>query len=911
MKVPYSWLADWVDIPWDAAELGSRLTMAGFELDGLEPAAPEFSGVIVAEILTAERHPQADKLQVCKVSVGAGEPVQIVCGAANARAGLKSALATVGAKLPGDLNIKAAKLRGVESQGMLASAKELGLADTSNGIIELPADAPVGKPLRDYLALDDSVLDLAITPNRGDAMSILGIAREVAALTGKGLKGTATAAPLTVSVEAPASVGVTAELSYEFTSEVEVLEATDPDTIEAWTDGEGVVANAPGAGQGGAAGPATVGSAAPDVPRTASVVSVSPGTQGAAVGSSAASDPASSPSGAAGRGGASSPASTASSTRDSVVVHLDAPAACPTFVGCVIHGVNNHASTPIWIRERLRRAGVRSISPVVDVTQYVMLELGQPMHAYDLAKLKGDIRVRTAHAGESITLLDDKTVEARPDVLLITDAEGPVGAAGIMGGQRTAVSPETVDVFFEVAWFSPAAIAGRSRRWGLVTDASQRYERGVDPTLQQRAMDKALSLLRSIAGGTPGQVSVTQSAENQPVRKAVPLRRARLERLLGVGFADDRVATTLSGLQMKVAANADGWLVTPPPHRFDIAIEADLIEEVARIIGYQAIPEADAIVPQAFRAAPEERAEEHVIVEALVMRGYEEAITFAFVDPTLQKKLFPNVDGLPLANPIASDLAVMRVSLWPGLLRAAGENQRRQQDRVRLFEHGAKFTVVNGVLREIDSLAAVATGMRLPEQWGIPPEVRVPVDFYDVKADLEALFAATGQSDSFVFETPAAPLTCLHPGRSARILRQGREVGWLGELHPLLVKELDFTQTPVLFELEMDALGVEKPQYNEISRFPQVRRDLAVVVDETVALSALAERVRLSASSLLCELRIFDVYRGPGVEAGRKSVALGLIFQDISRTLTDDDVEQAIASIVTDLRTSLNAKIRE
>jgi phenylalanyl-tRNA synthetase beta chain len=866
MKVPYSWLADWVDIPWDAAELGSRLTMAGFELDGLEPAAPDFSGVIVAQILSAERHPQADKLQVCKVSVGAGEPVQIVCGAANARAGLKSALATVGARLPGDLNIKAAKLRGAESQGMLASAKELGLAETSNGIIELPADAPVGQPLRDYLALDDSVLDLAVTPNRGDAMSVLGIAREVAALTGKGLKGTSTAAPLTVSVQASASVGVTAELSYEFTSEVEVLEATDPDTIEAWSDGEGVVAG----GAAASPGASTVGSAG----------SASSGPVGVTA---------------------------ARSSRDSVVVHLDAPAACPTFVGCVIRGVNNRASTPVWIRERLRRAGVRSISPIVDVTQYVMLELGQPMHAYDLAKLKGDIRVRTAHEGESITLLDGKTVEARSDVLLITDAEGPVGAAGIMGGQRTAVTLETVDVFFEIAWFSPHAIAGRSRRWGLVTDASQRYERGVDPTLQQRAMDRALGMLRSIAGGTAGQVSVTQSAEHQPVRKAVPLRRARLERLLGVGFADDRIVATLSGLQMKVAANADGWLVTPPPHRFDIAIEADLIEEVARIIGYQAIPEADAIGPQAFRAAPEERAEEHVIVEALAMRGYEEAITFAFVDPALQKKLFPNVDGLPLANPIASDLAVMRVSLWPGLLRAAGENQRRQQDRVRLFEHGAKF--VSG--REIDSLAGVATGTRLPEQWGIPREVRVPVDFYDVKSDLQALFTATGQSDSFVFETPAEPLACLHPGRSARIVRQGREVGWLGELHPSLVKELDFSHTPVLFELEMDALGVEKPQYNEISRFPQVRRDLAVVVDETVALSALAERVRLSASSLLCELRIFDVYRGPGVEAGRKSVALGLIFQDISRTLTDDDVEHAIASIVTDLRTSLNAKIRE
>jgi len=837
MKVPYSWLADWVDIPWSAPELGSRLTLAGFELDALEPAAPPFSAVVVAEIVSAERHSQADKLQVCQVSVGAGEPVQIVCGAANARAGLKTALAVVGAKLPGDLNIKAAKLRGVESQGMLASAKELGLAEVSAGILELPDDAPVGQPLREYLGLDDFVLDLAITPNRGDAMSILGIAREVAALTGKGLKGTPAAPPLSVSVRAPATVGVTAELSFEFTGEHEV--------IETWLSPEDTV----------------------------------PGT--------------------------------VPNSKDSVEVHLDAPAACPTFVGCVIRGVNNRATTPVWLRERLRRAGVRSISPVVDVTNYVMLELGQPMHAYDLQKLRGDIRVRMAHAGEPITLLGGRTVEADPDVLLIADSEGPVGLAGIMGGQRTSVSAETTDVFFEVAYFSPSAIVGRGRRWGLVTDASQRYERGVDPTLQQRAMDKALTLLRSFAGGTAGQISVTQSAEHQPTRKPVQLRRSRLARLLGVGFADDRVAATLSALQMKVVANADGWLVTPPAHRFDITIEADLIEEVARIVGYQAIPENDAIGPYRFRPSPEEKPSEHVILEALGVRGYQEAITFAFVDPALQRRLFPDTEGLPLANPIASDLSVMRVSLWPGLIRATLENQRRQQDRIRLFEHGAKFAVVDGATREIDTLAGVATGSRLPEQWGIPREARVPVDFYDVKGDLEALFTATGGSGSFVFEAPAAPLACLHPGRAARILRHGREVGWLGELHPSLVKELDFTYTPVLFELEVDALAVEKPLYSEISRFPQVRRDLAVVVDETVALSALAERVVLAASSLLCDLRIFDVYRGPGVETGRKSVALGLIFQDISRTLTDEDVEQLMASIITDLRVSLNARIRE
>jgi phenylalanyl-tRNA synthetase beta chain len=591
--------------------------------------------------------------------------------------------------------------------------------------------------------------------------------------------------------------------------------------------------------------------------------------------------------------------------------------------------VNNRAATPLRIRERLRRAGVRSISPVVDVTNYVMLELGQPMHAYDLAKLRGEIRVRLARAGEPITLLDGKTIEAAPDVLLIMDNEGPVGLAGIMGGQRTAVSLETTDVFLEVAYFPPAAIMGRARRWGLLTDAVQRFERGVDPTQQERAMERAVALLRPIAGGSPGPVTVTQSQDHLPKRTPVSLRRAQLERLLGLALDADRVRNTLEALQMRVVPTARGWEATPPAYRFDVTIEADLIEEVARIVGFDAIPEKDALVPQRFRSASEAVPLEHTILEALAMRGYQEAITFAFVDPAMQTRLFPDLPGVALSNPIASDLSVMRVSLWPGLLRAAQENQRRQQDRIRLFEHGARFVVADGVTREIDTLSGVAFGPRLPEQWGVPREMRTPADFYDVKSDLEALFVATGARDSFTFEP--ASLSCLHPGRAARVLRQGREVGFIGELHPSLVRELDFTYSPVLFELNLGewssphtraqagadgrdfaaALTVEKPQHQEISRFPQVRRDIAVVVDESVPLSALADRVVFTASTLLQNLRVFDVYRGPGVETGRKSIALGLIFQDISRTLTDDDVERLIASIVADLRVSLNAKIRE
>jgi phenylalanyl-tRNA synthetase beta chain len=794
MKLPYSWLTEWVRVPWPAGELGARLTMAGFELESLEPAAPAFSGVVVAEILSAERHPQADKLQVCRVSTGSGAPRQIVCGASNARAGLKSALAEVGAQLPGGVAIGAAKLRGVESQGMLASAKELGLSEASAGILELPADAPLGANLREYVALDESVLDINVPPNRGDAMSVIGIAREVAALDATALAGPAIA-------------------------------ARTPEH------------------------------------------------------------------------------------RESFPVRLEAAAACPRFAGCIVRGIDNRAATPLAMRERLRRAGLRSISPVVDVTNYVMLELGQPMHAYDLGKLRGGISVRLARRGETLLLLDGRTVTAEPDVLLIVDADGPVGLAGIMGGMRTAASAETTDIFFESAFFSAQAVLGRARRFGLITDASQRFERGVDPAQQGRAIERALALLSPVTGGRAGPVALTESAQHLPERRSVRLRRRQLERLLGVAVPDERIAGTLKSLQMQVGAHEEGWQVRPPSWRFDITIEADLIEEVARIVGFEAIPEIDARVPQRFASLPEERPAESAVLQVLAARGYQEAITLAFVDPTLQSQLFPDHPALTLSNPIASDLSVMRVSLWPGLLRAALENQRRQQDRIRLCEHGTRFAVAAGVTHEIDTLAAVALGPRLPEQWGIPKEMRGSADFYDVKNDLEALCVQTGEGEAFRFE--AGSLTALHPGRAARVLRRGRAVGWVGELHPTLVKALDFTYPPVLFEVDFAALAVQRTPYREISRFPQVRRDLAVVVDESVTLSSLHERVTLAASSLLRSLRVFDVYRGPGLEEGRKSVALGLIFQDISRTLTDDDVERLMASVLADLRENLNARIRE
>jgi phenylalanyl-tRNA synthetase beta chain len=671
---------------------------------------------------------------------------------------------------------------------MLCSAKELGLAETSDGIVELAADAPVGTDLRAYMQLDDEILELNVTPNRGDAMSVLGIAREVAALE-------------RTSVRIPG------------------------------------------------------GTVAPTL-------------------------------------------------KDTYPVKLSAPAGCPKFTCRVVRGIDNRIPSPLWLRERLRRAGLRPISPVVDITQYVMLELGQPMHAYDLGKLKGGLEARFAQPGELATLLDGKEIKLTADVVVIADQSGPVGMGGVMGGLASSCTADTTDVLFEAAFFPPAAIAGRGRRYGLVTDAGQRFERGVDPAHQERAMERATELLLGVAGGKAGPVHVVQDSDALPRRSEVALRRTRIGKLLGTHIDDNTVKATLESLGMRVLANADGWLVTPPAHRFDIHIEADLIEELARIVGFQSITEMDAVTHQRVRGVIETAPVEVQALEILASRGYQEAITYAFVDPALQSKLFPNAVTPVISNPISSDMAVMRASLWPGLIKAALENQRRQQDRIRLFEHGARF---EGGGIETDLLAGIALGSRRPEQWGAKA---VPVDFFDVKQDVEALFARSGAPEEFGYIQDSLP--CLHPGRSARITRCGKSIGWIGELHPQLVREFDFTYAPILFEIEYQpALVAKMPRFEEISRFPRVRRDLAVVVDEKVSLRQLHDRVTFAASSLLRDIRVFDVFRGPGIESGRKSVALGLIFQDNSRTLADEDADRLLAAIRADLSATLGAGFRE
>jgi phenylalanyl-tRNA synthetase beta chain len=790
VQVSKEWLSEWVASGWDTPTLAARLTMAGFEVEAVTSAAPAFTGVVVGEVLSVGPHPRAERLQLAVVDSGT-EQLQVVCGAKNVAPGLKAPLALAGAVLPDGKTIGRTEVRGVASAGMLCSARELGLGEAPEGLLELPPESRAGMALREALNLDDAILSINFTPNRGDALSLLGLAREVAVLADAALKGPAL-------------------------------------------------------------GPVRAGSDA------------------------------------------------------RFPVRLLAPEAAPRFVGRVLHGLDRTMPTPLWMRERLRRAGLRSLGPLIDVTNYVMLELGQPLHAYDLGQLHGDIEVRFATAGEQLMLLDGSSITLAPDLLVIADAKGPIGLAGIMGGERSAVAASTTDILLESAWFAPSALTGRARRLGVLTEASQRFERGVDPTGQERAIERASALLLSIAGGTAGPTQLTEAPGQRVAAPAIRLRRAVLDRLIGFAIPAARVESILRALGLTVKRTAEGYESRPPPWRFDLAIEADLVEEVARVYGYNEIPPVDAPIPQCPGTVPEGVVSDARQAIELVDRGYSEAITYSFVDGALQRRLFPEERALALTNPIAADLSEMRVSLWPGLLGALQTNVRRQQPRVRLFEHGVKFVQRSEQLAEIPCLAGLAWGLAETEQWGRPSTA---CDFYDVKSDAEALLALTGAAHEFRFA--ADSLGCLHPGRTARIYRGDRACGWLGELHPRLCRELELAPAPLLFEFETDISNIAQlPVGKEVSKFPSLRRDLAVVVDEAVTFSELRESATVAAASLLRELTVFDVYRGPGIETGRKSVALGLILQGTSRTLTDADADAVVTAVAEQLRRDWNAVLR-
>ena len=791
MKFSENWLRSHVKVTASRDELSAVLTAIGLEVEEVTALGDGLAHVVVARIISAERHPEADRLQICQVDAGQAEPLQIVCGAPNARAGLVAPLAMVGAAF-GDFKIKAAKLRGVASNGMLCSAKELGLDEDASGLLELPDDAPVGTPIADYLQLPDASIEIKLTPNRADCFSIRGIAFDVAAACG---------------------------------STVEPFDATPV--------------------------PATI--------------------------------------------------------QRSVPVALAAGHDAPRFAGRVVTGVNARAQTPIWMAERLRRAGIRPVSLLVDITQYVMIELGQPMHAYDLDKLQGQVGVRLSRAGESLKLLDGRDALLDDSFLVVTDADRPVGLAGLMGGFESRVTDETTAVFLEAAHFAPAAIMGRGRKLGLHTDASHRFERGVDPHLPATAIEYATRLLVDLAGGQAGPVQVTEIADALPVPQPITLRRARIARVLGMRIDDAEVVRILRALGMDVVDSAEGWQVTAPSSRFDIAIEEDLIEELARIHGYDRIPTTLPGGASRIVAGSETRLDEATARRQLVARGMLENINFAFVDATWLQAWGMTDGQVALANPLSAELAVMRPSLLPGLVAALGRNVARQAGRVRAFELGRVFhapAVAGEPPQETRRIAAAVCGDALALQWGVASR---KVDFHDIKGDLEALAAASGARLSLV---PSAPAHA-HPGRSADVLRDGVRIGWVGQLHPSLVDALDIGAEVYGFELELDALLVrELPQADQISRFPSTRRDLAFLVPDGVNWADLRATALAAGGELLRDVVLFDRYVGPGVEPGHTSLAMGLILQHASRTLTDADIDPVVNAAVAAVEAQHRARMR-
>ena len=793
MKFSEQWLRGWVNPQVSRDELVARLSMAGLEVDSVTPAAGQFSGIVVGEILATEQHPDADKLRVCQVSNGQ-ETFQVVCGAPNARPGIKIPFAMIGAELPGDFKIKKAKLRGVESFGMLCSAAELQISEENDGLLELASDAPVGEDIRQYLSLDDASIEIGLTPNRGDCLSIAGLARDVSALY--------------------------------------------------------------------------------DVPVTRPLV----------------------------------PAVAAA--HDEVrPVEVQAPAACPRYLGRVIRNVDLSKPTPLWMVERQRRSDVRSIDAAVDITNYVMLELGQPMHAFDLAEINGGIRVRMAEEDEKLVLLDGQEVALRADTLVIADHTRALAIAGVMGGEHSGVdTAKTRDLFLESAFFEPISVAGKARSYGLHTDASHRYERGVDSQLAREAMERATALLLEVVGGEAGPIVEAVSEQHLPSIAPVTLRAERIAQMLGMEMDPAQVEQLLNNLGLATEADGAGqWTVNVPSHRFDISLEVDLIEELARLYGYNNLPVRYPQARLAPQARPETRGELPNLRRLLVARGYQEAITYSFIDPKLFELFSPGVEPLLLANPISSDMAAMRASLWPGLVKAVQHNLNRQQDRVRLFESGLRFVGQLGNLAQEPMIAGVVTGSRLPEGWA---NGRDTIDFFDVKADVEALLGHSGALDDFTFVAGKHP--ALHPGQTAEIQREGKVVGYLGALHPELAKALDLDRQVFVFELVLaDVVEGRLPKFSELSKFPETRRDLALIAGRDVASQDVLDVIRDNAGEWLTDLRLFDVYQGKGIDPDRKSLAVGLTWQHPSRTLNDDEVNTTLHTILTSLEQRLNTTLRK
>ncbi|MCC3701368.1 phenylalanine--tRNA ligase subunit beta [Rouxiella badensis] len=795
MKFSELWLREWVNPAISSEELSEQITMAGLEVDGVDAVAGAFNGVVVGEVVECGQHPNADKLRVTKINVGGDRLLDIVCGAPNCRQGLKVAVATVGAVLPGDFKIKAAKLRGEPSEGMLCSFSELGIDVESEGIIELPLDAPIGTDIREFLKLDDNTIEISVTPNRADCLGIIGVARDVAVI-----------------------------------NQLPLIE--------------------------------------PDMSPVAATIN------------------------------------------DTLPIEVKANEACPRYLGRVVKNINVAAPTPLWMSEKLRRCGIRSIDPVVDITNYVLLELGQPMHAFDLNRIEGGIVVRLANKDEELTLLDGTTAKLNDDVLVIADHKKALAMGGIFGGAHSGVNAQTQDVLLESAFFNPLSITGRARRQGLHTDASHRYERGVDPELQRKAMERATALLLEICGGQAGPIIDVTTDATLPKAAKITLRREKLDRLIGHHVEDAQVTDILKRLGCQVEVQAESWVAVAPSWRFDMQIEEDLVEEVARVYGYNNIPDVPVKANLEMTQHREADLSLKRVKNLLVDRGFQEAITYSFVDPKVQQWLHPGEEALILPNPISVEMSAMRLSLWTGLLTSVVYNQNRQQSRVRLFESGLRFVPDSEAylgIRQDLMLSGVISGNRNEEHWDL---ARQSVDYYDLKGDLEAILELTGKLDQIQFKAEVNP--ALHPGQSAAIYLHGERIGFIGVVHPELERKLDLNGRTVVFEMEWNKLADRVlPDAREISRFPANRRDIAVVVPENVAADDILVECKKVGANQVVGVNLFDVYRGKGVADGFKSLAISLVLQDTARTLEEEEIAATVARCVEALKQRFQASLRD
>ena len=795
MKFSELWVREWVNPAISTEQLCDQITMLGLEVDAVEPVAGEFNGVVVGEVVECAQHPDADKLRVTKVNVGGERLLDIVCGAPNCRQGLKVACATEGAILPGDFKIKKTKLRGQPSEGMLCSYSELGISEDHSGIIELPADAPIGTDLREYLKLADKSIEISLTPNRADCLSIAGIARELGVINKMALN------------------------SPHFT---------------------------------------------PVIP----------------------------------------------SFSEKIEINVSAPEACPRYLLRSVKNVNVKAKTPVWMQEKLRRCDIRSIDPIVDITNYILLELGQPMHAFDAAKVAQPVQVRMANEGETLVLLDGTEAKLQANTLVIADKNGPLAMAGIFGGAASGVSEQTKDIILEAAFFAPLAITGRARQYGLHTDSSHRFERGVDFDLQYKAMERATALVLEICGGEAGEICEAVSIANLPKVKQVKLRRHKLDALLGHHVETETVTDILQRLGFEVHYSNDVWTVISTSWRFDIEIEEDLIEEVARIYGYNTIPNNAPLAHLKMKSLPENILEMLRVRTAFVDSDYQEIVSYSFVDPDVQQLLHPQQDALILPNPISREMSAMRVSLLSGLLTTVVYNQNRQQNRVRLFESGLRFipdaNAESGVRQEY-VIGAVIVGDKRPVHWENKGE---NVDFFDLKGDLERILSLTKAGNRLRFV--AKSYSALHPGQSAAIILDDKEIGFIGTVHPKVVQQLGLSGKPVVFEIEWAAIEERNvPSAKEISRFPSNKRDIAIVLDVAVPAGDVLNACRQVGGKQLVNVTLFDVYQGANLPEGKKSLAISLTIQDTEKTLEEKDINAVISVVLSELEQRFNAYLRD